>query len=163
MTLAAISLSPGSAQAILVTVGGVQYDVTTFTGTQAAKNSKFATPANGGVMPWWDGSGTGVLAQAFAAQVGLGLGTPNSGLGQQFMPSGPAFAFRLSSGVQNYRVNDSNATFSESLDASTSYTYAQATPVPGPLPLLGAALPLSFCRRLSSRSKRLRHGASRLA
>ena len=30
--LAAISLSPGSAQAYVVTVGGVQYDVTTFTG-----------------------------------------------------------------------------------------------------------------------------------
>ena len=32
--------------------------------------------------------------------------------------------------------------------------------VPAPLPLFGAALPLSFCRRLRSRSKRLRHGAS---
>jgi hypothetical protein len=31
--LAAISLSPGSAQAYVVTVGGVQYDVTTFPGT----------------------------------------------------------------------------------------------------------------------------------
>jgi hypothetical protein len=30
--LAAISLSPGSAQAYVVSVGGVQYDVTTFTG-----------------------------------------------------------------------------------------------------------------------------------
>jgi hypothetical protein len=32
--------------------------------------------------------------------------------------------------------------------------------VPAPLPLFGAALPLSFCRRLRSRSRRLRHGAS---
>ena len=31
--LAAISLSPGSAQAYVVRVGGVQYDVTTFTGS----------------------------------------------------------------------------------------------------------------------------------
>jgi hypothetical protein len=31
--LAAISLSPGSAQAFVVTVGCVQYDVTSFTGT----------------------------------------------------------------------------------------------------------------------------------
>ena len=37
-------------------------------------------------------------------------------------------------------------------------------PVPAPLPLFGAALPLSFCRRLRSRSKRLRHAtSSRLA
>ena len=36
-------------------------------------------------------------------------------------------------------------------------------PVPAPLPVLGSAAALGFCRRLSSRSKRLRHGASRLA
>jgi len=34
-------------------------------------------------------------------------------------------------------------------------------PVPAPLPLLGAALPLGFCRRLRRRSQRLRHAASR--
>jgi hypothetical protein len=53
--LAAISLSPGSAQAYVVTVGGVQYDVTTFTGTYNDNISKFETAANGGVMPWWGG------------------------------------------------------------------------------------------------------------
>ena len=163
--LAAISLSPGSAQAYVVTVNGVQYDVTTFTGTYELNASKFATPANGGVMPWWEGGGSGTLAGQFATQVGLGLGTPNSGTGgdHPFSPSGPAFAYRLFAGVQSIRVNSSNTTFSARLDDYTSYTYAQATPVPAPLPLLGAALPLSFCRRLSSRSKRLRHGASRLA
>ena len=71
--LAAISLSPGSAQAAcdpaspantcLVTVGGVQYDVATFTGTYNANISKFETAANGGVMPWW---GDSTMAQAFA-------------------------------------------------------------------------------------------------
>ncbi|MFN9387404.1 MAG: hypothetical protein ACK6BU_10640 [Cyanobacteriota bacterium] len=50
--LAAISLSPGSAQAIVVTVGGAQYDVTTFTGSADANAVKFNTPANGGMMPW---------------------------------------------------------------------------------------------------------------
>ena len=33
VALAAISLSPGSAQAFVVTVGCVQYDVTSFPGT----------------------------------------------------------------------------------------------------------------------------------
>ena len=50
--LAAISLSPGSAQAFVVTVGGLQYDVTTFTGSADANAVKFNTPANGGMMPW---------------------------------------------------------------------------------------------------------------
>jgi hypothetical protein len=51
--LAAISLSPGSAQAFGVNVGGQDWDVSTFTGTYDAKTSKFALPANGGVMPWF--------------------------------------------------------------------------------------------------------------
>jgi len=38
--LAAISLSPGSAQAFVVTVNSVQYDVTTFTGTPNDNGSK---------------------------------------------------------------------------------------------------------------------------
>jgi hypothetical protein len=33
-------------------------------------------------------------------------------------------------------------------------------PVPAPLPVLGSAAALSFCRRLRSRSQRLRHAAT---
>jgi hypothetical protein len=83
--LAAISLSPGSAQAYVVTVGGVQYDVTTFTGSYNNNTSKFATPANSGVMPWWGNQAT---ATAFATAVGTNLGTPNFS-GQE----GPYFAY----------------------------------------------------------------------
>jgi hypothetical protein len=50
--LAAISLSPGSAQAYVVTVGQLQYDVTTFTGSYNSQPSKFNNPPSG-VMPWW--------------------------------------------------------------------------------------------------------------
>jgi hypothetical protein len=64
--LAAISLSPGSAQAIVVTVGGAQYDVTTFTGSADANAVKFNTPANGGMMPWY---GNQSLAIDFALAV----------------------------------------------------------------------------------------------
>jgi hypothetical protein len=46
--LAAISLSPGSAQAFVVTVGGLQYDVTTFTGSYDANTSNFALPRRQG-------------------------------------------------------------------------------------------------------------------
>jgi hypothetical protein len=51
--LAAINLSPGSAQAYVMMVLGVQYNVTTFTGTCNDNTSKFQTPANGGNMPWF--------------------------------------------------------------------------------------------------------------
>ena len=33
-------------------------------------------------------------------------------------------------------------------------------PVPAPLPVLGSAAALGFCRRLRSRSQRLRHAAT---
>ncbi len=69
--LAASRLSAGSAQAYVVTVGGLQYDVTTFTGTYNANASKFSTAANGGVMPWY---GSASLAQNFASAVTGQLG-----------------------------------------------------------------------------------------
>ncbi len=135
-------------------MNGVQYDVTTFTGTYNANSSKFATPANGGVMPWWDGAGTGTLAQAFATKVGLGLGLPNSGSGG----SGPVFGYRVFGGIQNFRVNSSGTTFNQAVANGTSFTYAQATlytppaaSVPGPLPLFGAAAALGFSRKLRKR------------
>jgi len=74
------TLAAGHAQAYVVTVGGVQYDVTTFTGTYSANTSKFETTANGGVMPWWDGSFfSAALANSFATAVGTNLGYPFRG------------------------------------------------------------------------------------
>jgi hypothetical protein len=156
--LAAISLSPGSAQAYVVTVGGVQYDVTTFTGTYNDNTSKFATAANGGVMPWF---GNQTMATQFADAVGYNLGRlPSS------TDLGPYFpVWNSGDNVVVYSYADWG-TYNYSVGNGQSTIYAQvlpAAPVPGPLPLLGAALPLSFCHRLRSRSKRLRHGASRLA
>ena len=91
--LAAISLSPGSAQAYVVTVGGVQYDVTTFTGTYNDNTSKFETAANNGVMPWW---GSQSLAGQFAAAVAGGLGFPNAPNG--ISDQSPYFGYRLEAG-----------------------------------------------------------------
>jgi hypothetical protein len=163
VALAAISLSAGSAQAVVVTVDGVQYDVTTFTGSYNDNTSKFQTPANGGVMPWW---GSSVLAVQFATQVGSGLGQPNN-LGTPF---GPVFAYATSG--QNLRIHyyDSrypspSILYYDALPQGDSFTWAQVnvSAVPAPLPLFGAAAAFGFSRRLSSRSKRLRHGPSRLA
>ena len=158
--LAAISLSPGSAQAYVVTVNGVQYDVTTFTGKYNDNTSKFSLPPAPGVMPWW---GSKSLAQQFTVAVGDGLGFLQEG-----NTLGPNFGYAYSGGLvdsSNWRGNGPpTGMVSRSNDAGNPYiTWAQATPVPAPLPLLGSAAALSFCRRLSSRSKRLRHGATRLA
>ena len=168
--LAAISLSPGSAQAYVVTVNGVQYDVTTFTGSYDANTSKFALPPAPGVMPWWANQS---LASQFAVAVAGGLGFPNDA-----SVTGPIFGYEYGPYDEFYLVSgrafspalgdESGSALIFSASVSTR-TWAQATlytvptPVPAPLPLLGSAAALSFCRRLSSRSKRLRHGASRLA
>jgi hypothetical protein len=159
--LAAISLSPGSAQAYVVTVGGTQYDVTTFTGTYNDNISKFATAANSGVMPWWGNSNT---AGVFANAVALGLGQPN--LGNRF---GPAFAYAAGGGVVNYILWDtvhSSVLFNtNSPQTDAGITWAQvapasSAPVPGPLPLFGAAAAFGFSRKLRKRIKRSNNAVS---
>ena len=152
--LAAISLSPGSAQAFVVTVGGVQYDVTTFTGSYLSDTNKFETAANGGVMPWWGSDSS--LAETFASQVGLEMGLPNYS-----NTHGPLFAwrFRLQDAIDNcYYIGGGIGC--GIANNSIPYVYAQATPyappstpVPGPLPLFGAAAAFGFSRKLRKRIK----------
>jgi hypothetical protein len=146
--LAAISLSPGSAQAYVVTVGGVQYDVTTFTGSYNNNSSKFATAANGGVMPWW---GDTNLARGFADAVRLNLGAVNGVYGPQF-----GWSLTPVVNVWQWRTQPTSLN-STTRGASTTLTYAQATlytaPAPGPLPLFGAAAAFGFSRKLRKRIK----------
>jgi hypothetical protein len=152
--LAAISLSPGSAQAYVVTVGGTQYDVTTFTGSYNGNSSKFATASNGGAMPWWGNSNT---AREFANAVAGGLGGLN--LDNRF---GPAFAYSAGGGVVNSILWDSvHSSFlfnTNSLETDTGIIWAQVAPAspapaPGPLPLFGAAAAFGFSRKLRKRIK----------
>jgi hypothetical protein len=159
--LAAISLSPGSAQALVVTVGGTQYDVTTFTGSYNDNSSKFAQPPAPGVMPWWGSSSN---ATAFASAVGTNLGTPNN-------PYGPFFAHSYD---PNYDpgFGPDPAVFAAFVQGNTTidtvispsnplFVYAQATlytdptpaAAPGPLPLFGAAAAFGFSRKLRKRIK----------
>ena len=168
VALAAISLSPGSAHALVVTVGGVQYDVTTFTGSYNGSTSKFAIAASGGVMPWW---GSDSLAATFSDVVGLSLGDPfNFIVGNNW---GPYFAYRLVNGGNDgvgaaaYFMNPpifgpgsyliGSQAQGPSLDSSA--VWAQATQVqvpasvPGPLPLFGAAAAFGFSRKLRKRIK----------
>jgi hypothetical protein len=82
-----LTLFSQPAQAVFVTVNSTQYDVTTFTGTYDANTSKFATPANGGLMPWY---GNQTLAEQFALAV-YNLTPTNGGLADNSV-SGPFFA-----------------------------------------------------------------------
>ena len=143
----------------MVTVGGVQYDVTTFTGSYSANTSKFALPANGGVMPWW---GSFSIADQFAGAVGAAPGAPNYG-----GDYGPIFAYSYNPGSSEnetppqvlgrlYRISTSS-TQSAAPAPDAVFTYAQATlytaPAPGPLPLFGAAAAFGFSRQLRKRIK----------
>jgi hypothetical protein len=153
--LAAISLSPGSAQAFVVTVGGVQYDVTTFTGSYNANTSKFALPPAPGVMPWW---GSQSLAQQFAGAVAGNLGFPNGTVGPLFGYT--LFEFVFGASVASCaRFQGGSSTCSNS-SGSSSQTWAQATAytppaasVPGPLPALGAGAAFGFSRKVRKRIK----------
>lgn len=68
------ALSAGQAQAVVVNVGGQDYDVTTFFGSYNDNQIKFNQPSNGGSMPWYGNPG---LASSFATAIGNALGFPN--------------------------------------------------------------------------------------
>ena len=133
-----LTLLSQPAQAVVLTVGSSQYDVTTFYGTYDANSSKFATTANGGEMPWF---GNQTLADQFALAV-YNLTPTNGGLADNYS-LGPAFAhsFLPISGI-TYVMN-SVVSINETLTGrpvgqvlngglptSTVLTYATATAVP---------------------------------
>jgi hypothetical protein len=169
--LAAISLSPGQAQAVVLNVGGNAYDVTTFAGSYntTQNRSKFALPSEGGVMPWWGSESlANIFAQAFLQDLATrpicqALGCNPNDL-SLFQGAGPLFAWgsigqsliqaelpRTSvgaGGAVSYSVS------TRLVSQSVPFAWAQAsqpappTPVPGPLPALGAAAAFGFSRKL---------------
>ena len=164
-TVAACVLAAGQARAITVSVGGLDYDVTTFTGSYNDNVSKFATSANGGVMPWFGWPlETGNLARSFAVAVGNSFGAmnltdfPNS-LGGYGV--GPFFAYSVDS--IHARAYPDSSLHAFVLGNSQVHTWAQATligptggagaNVPGPLPILGLAAAFGFSRKLRKRIK----------
>jgi hypothetical protein len=147
-----IGLTAGDAQALVVNVGGQDYNVTTFAGSYNDNISKFATAANGGEMPWWGNSTT---AEAFASAVGTGLGLPNLG------GFGPYFAHAANPNVRTkaYLPPISGPTATSVLPTGIA-TYAVVTPpapVPSPLPIFGAAAAFGASRQLRKRIKRSGH------
>ena len=146
------ALSAGQAQAVVVNVGGQNWNVTTFQGSYSANSAKFATPPAPGRMPWW---GSGALASQFATAVNSALGFPNiSGV------AGPFFGVKIA--ANGISVNSCywdgivDCAYNVGPLNNTTPTWAQADlvpPVPGPLPLFGAAAAFGFSRKLRQRIK----------
>jgi hypothetical protein len=166
------ALGAGQVQALVVTVNDQRWDVTTFTGTYNDNVSKFATAANGGVMPWFNNIG---LSYEFATAVAGGFGVTNNqnlsfqgGTGPWFgveayapdPDQDPPFLGEISYVMSAFEPADGSWFTTGWADyMSVSGVWAQATPfnddtpVPGPLPVFGAAAAFGFSRKLRKRIK----------
>jgi hypothetical protein len=143
-------LGAGQAQALLVNVGGQQWNVTTFRGkfiAGSATSTKFNTSANGGTMPWF---GNLSLASQFASAIGFQFGLPNCVGDVCSTPRGPFFAFKgnksnpslitsydVAAIRQDGRIGDGSC---YGPNESETFTWAQADLVhPSPAPFLHLA------------------------
>jgi hypothetical protein len=126
-----IGLDSGAAKAIIINFSGNDYEVTTFVASfdDPAFSAKFATPANGGTMPWWGDQQTAIQ---WSNAVGTALGTPNTVLG---FAAGPRFAWEIfepSAGSEAIRFASflpiSNGTVSSVTDGPAVRTYAEILP-----------------------------------
>jgi hypothetical protein len=142
-------LSGSPAAAVVVTVGGMSYDVSALTVSYNSQPSAFVLPPLG-QMPWW---GDGNLASEFATQVFNQLG---SGWDADY---GPVFAYALDTSMnQVLGLSQSLTDLNDQIDvtptfAATSRYAIAVAPVPLPLPLLGAAAGLGWSRRLRLRTR----------
>lgn len=153
LALAVISLAinPTAAQAVLVTVGGSSYDISTETTSFLGTPSLFQLPPTGR-MPWW-GDSSGTTASDFAREVSGQLGAgPTPGYG-------PLFAYDFTGGSLNailQSLNDPLSQLDDTFLDSQTLTYAVAAPltspsVPAPLPLMALGAAGAWSRRLRSR------------
>ncbi len=166
LALASIGLTAGEAHALVVNVGGQDYDVTTFKGTWTEYSSTYDV----NVLPWWNNQS---LAYTFTETVKTQLGefpVENGAVG-------PYFSFETfiydpgNSMVGKYKAHlwDNRGCYTpgcgypqlltnEEQLAGYQRVYAVAqslggTPVPGPLPLFGVAAAFGASRQLRQRIK----------
>jgi len=154
-----LTLLSQPAQAILVTVNSTQHDVTTFNGNYNDNASKFATPANGGLMPWY---GNQTLTEQFALAVynltptnggladnnNLGVGPLFARVSDTFSSERLSFVLVLTSSVSINLVNSGYPVgqlvyYAPYSDSSASYATATAIAVPwetDALPLIATTL-----------------------
>jgi hypothetical protein len=138
-------LSSAPAEAVVITLAGVSYDVSVSQTSYSLSTGAFQVPPLG-QMPWW---GDDQLASDAATQVFnlLGPGWDAS--------YGPVFAYNASVG-QVLGLAQSLADPLDQIDVSpassslVSYAIA-STPVPGALPLFGATELVRWSRRLRRR------------
>lgn len=138
-------LNAEPAAAVLVTVGGTDYDVTISTTSYNASPNEFQLPPIG-QMPWW---GDEALASDFALEVFNQLGP---GWDADY---GPVFAHGTTVsqvlGIAQ-SLTDINDQIGVTPARSTSVSYAIASaPVPAPIPLFGAAAVYGWSRQLRQR------------
>jgi hypothetical protein len=158
-------LSAGNAQAFNVTWNGTNYDVTTFTGDYASNISKFATPSNGGQMPWWGSAAdTWSFMQATAGNTtdlytNLGVNPTTNTIifgydVQTFSMMGTSMTQWTGKEYSDGAFGSSGGSDTDTAYGSKSISWAQATEVtavPGPLPILGIGAALGFSRKLKKR------------
>ncbi len=142
------------AEAVLVTVNAVEYDVTFFEGKYDDYDSLFYEPP-AGQMPWW-GDTSGILASQFAFQVYNSLGAGSySGLGPVFAYLYDSDTGTLSGLVQSLSDPNSQDILNPFTNQSIKYAILYAPPVapaptsvPAPLPYLGIIATYHSSRRL---------------
>ena len=127
--IAGVFASVSPAEAIMFTVNGTNYDVTTVTTTYDANTSLLQS------QPWW---GNQTLAEQFASTVLQGLPGTVPNKGPRFVYSTGFFSDPFSGDFTfiNYSVYDTTANplvYSSVSGISSNYVYAtatEATPVP---------------------------------
>jgi hypothetical protein len=139
------------AGAVVVTVGGIVYDVNIINMSHTLSSPSFGLPPLG-QMPWW---GDDTLASEFATSVFFQLGP---GTDANY---GPVFAYAVDTALnQVLGLSQSLTDINDQIDVmpttSTTTLYATAsststTPVPLSLPILGAATGFGWSRRLRQR------------
>jgi hypothetical protein len=140
-------LTPAPATAVVVTVGGVPYDVNIASLAYTLDATPFQLPPLG-QMPWW---GDDMVASDFAEEVFNQLGP---GWDADY---GPVFAYAIDGpNDQVLGLASSLTDLNDQIDVTPAttamVTYAIATtPVPLPLPLFGTAAGLGWARHLRRR------------
>ncbi len=156
MRLAATALLTGTAASLLVSApahavgvnfGGVLYDVTVVETSYAASASSFQLPPLG-QMAWW---GSQSNADFFAGQVFASLGQGSTaGYGPLFAYAYNASISEVIGSLQDLSAPGSFIDGTPAASAMVKYAIATA-PVPGPLPLFGAAAAFGWSRQLRRR------------
>jgi hypothetical protein len=144
---AASLLFSAPAQAVGVNFGGVLYDVTVVETSYNGSVDLFQLPPLG-KMPWW---GSQANADLFAGEVFDALGEGSTaGYGPLFAYDYDPSIAEVIGSLQDLSAPGSFIDGTPAAGATVKYAIASA-PVPGPLPLFGAAAAFGWSRQLRRR------------